>query len=69
MPGSADLKATIDVHLAVLDAVANRHVEAALQASDALIAFVDGMFDDLEDRIDPSLLDVSIEPLTRQRDL
>lgn len=66
MPGSADLKATIDVHLSVLDAVANRHVEAALQASDALIAFVDEMFDDLEAKIDPSLLDVSIEPLCSQ---
>lgn len=66
MPGSADLKATVDVHLAVLDAVANRHVDAALQASDALVAFVDGMFDDLEDRIDPSLLDVSIRPLSGQ---
>ncbi|ODS51499.1 MAG: transcriptional regulator [Agrobacterium sp. SCN 61-19] len=63
MPGSADLKATIDVHLAVLDAVCNRHVEAAMQASDALIAFVDDMFDDLEARVDPSLLDASIPPL------
>ncbi|WP_244491021.1 GntR family transcriptional regulator [Paramesorhizobium deserti] len=64
MPGSADLKSTIDVHLAVLEAVSNRHVEAALQASDALIAFVDDMFDDLEARIDPSLLDASIQPLS-----
>lgn len=63
MPGNADLKATIDVHLAVLDAVCNRHVEAAMQASDALIAFVDDMFDDLEARVDPSLLDASIPPL------
>lgn len=63
MPGNADLKATIDVHLAVLDAVSNRRADAAMQASDALIAFVDDMFDDLEARIDPSLLDASIEPL------
>lgn len=66
MPGSADLKATIDVHLAVLEAVASRHVEAALQASDALIAFVDDMFDHLEAKIDPNLLDITIEPLASQ---
>lgn len=63
MPDSADLKVTIDLHLSVLDAVANGRVAAALQESDALIAFVGTMFDDLEAHIDPSLLDTSIEPL------
>jgi DNA-binding GntR family transcriptional regulator len=63
MPGHSDLNGTFDHHLAVLNAVANRHVERAVAASDALIDFVDGMFDMLENEIDPALLDSSIEPL------
>jgi DNA-binding GntR family transcriptional regulator len=54
------LTKTIDVHLALLDAVANRHVDAAIAASDELIEFVDSMFDVLEREIDPSLLDCSL---------
>ncbi len=61
--GDGSLDGTTDCHIAVLDAVANRHVERAVEASDALIAFVDGMFDRMEARIDPSLLDCSVEPL------
>ena len=57
----ASLLKTIDVHLALLDAVANRHVEAAIAASDELISFVDSMFDVLEREIDPSLLDCSLD--------
>jgi DNA-binding GntR family transcriptional regulator len=56
----SNLHRTIDVHLALLDAVVNRHVEAAITASDELISFVDGMFDVLEREIDPTLLDSSI---------
>jgi DNA-binding FadR family transcriptional regulator len=54
---------TIDSHLAILDAVANRHVTQAMAASDALIDFVDSMFDTMEREVDPSLLDCSLEPL------
>ena len=35
----------------------------AVAASDALIDFVDSMFDEMEREIDPSLLDCSVEPL------
>ena len=63
MPGQADLSGTIDGHLAILDAVANRHVDRAVRASDALIDFMDSMFAGMEADIDPRLLDCSIEPL------
>lgn len=61
--GHTDLDETIDRHLAVLDAVANRHVNRAIAASDALMDFVDTMFVRMESQIDPALLDSSIEPL------
>ncbi len=61
--GSLSLDGTVDHHLAVLNAVANRHVAEAVAASDALIEFVNSMFDVIEKEIDPSLLDCSIEPL------
>ena len=63
LEGGETLRTSIDCHLAVLNAVANRHVNEAMAASDRLIDFVDGMFDQLEREIDPSLLDCSIEPL------
>lgn len=63
MVGQANLDGTIDHHLAVLNAVANRHPDRAVAASDALMDFVDGMFAAMETGIDPSLLDCSIEPL------
>ena len=56
----SNLLRTVDAHLALLDAVANRHVEAAIAASDELISFVDSMFEVLEREIDPSQLDCSI---------
>ncbi len=59
----SNLHRTIDVHLALLDAVVNRHAEAGIKASDELISFVDGMFDVLETEIDPTLLDCSIGEL------
>jgi DNA-binding GntR family transcriptional regulator len=61
--GASSLQTTIDRHLALLEAVANRHIERAIDASDRLIAFVDSMFDSMEREIDPSLLDCSIEPI------
>lgn len=61
--GTDRLDDTTDCHIAVLNAVANRHVERAVEASDALIAFVERMFDTMEARIDPALLDCSVEPL------
>jgi DNA-binding GntR family transcriptional regulator len=57
---ASSLVKTIDVHLALLDAVASRHVEAAIAASDQLVDFVDSMFDVLEREVDPSLLDCSL---------
>jgi DNA-binding GntR family transcriptional regulator len=63
MPGHEDLAGTIDNHLAILNAVANRRVDRAVEASDALIAFMDSMFEAMEAGIDPRLLDCSIEPL------
>jgi DNA-binding GntR family transcriptional regulator len=63
MPGRRNLDGTVDHHLAVLSAVANRHVERAVAASDALMDFVGSMFDRMEVGIDPSFLDSSIEPL------
>ena len=59
----ASLHMTIDCHLAVLNAVANRHIDRAMAASDALIDFVDTMFDVMEREIDPALLDCSLELL------
>ena len=58
--GPPDLHETIDAHVRVLDAVANRHVDQANAASDELIDFVDRMFDVLEREIDPTLLDASL---------
>ena len=60
VPAGTSLLKTIDVHLALIDAVANRHVDAAIAASDELIDFVDSMFDLLEREIDPSMLDCSL---------
>jgi DNA-binding GntR family transcriptional regulator len=65
--GDTGLQTTIDCHLAVLNAVANRHIKEAMAASDALIDFVDRMFDVMEREIDPSLLDCSLEPLIVSR--
>ncbi len=61
----SDLVRTVDAHLALLDAVTHRRVEAALEASDQLIAFVDSMFDVLERDIDPAMLDSSVAGFVR----
>jgi DNA-binding GntR family transcriptional regulator len=63
LKANASLLTTVDCHLAVLNAVANRHVDQAVAASDALIDFVDSMFDVMEREIDPALLDCSLAPL------
>jgi DNA-binding GntR family transcriptional regulator len=63
LPGRGDLTRTIDSHLAILKAIANRRVDRAVTASDALIDYMDQMFEEMESGIDPSLLDCSIEPL------
>lgn len=63
--GRADLSTTVDCHLSVLNAVANRHLDTALSATDTLIGFVDSMFAEMETGIDPQLLDCSIEPIFR----
>ncbi len=63
VPGHTNLNGTIDRHIALLNAVANRRADRAVAASDALMDFVDGMFDTMEIEIDPMLLDCSIERL------
>lgn len=63
LSGHADLTGTIDRHLAILNAVANRRADHAVAASDELIDFMDSMFEEMEFGIDPNLLDCSIEPL------
>ena len=55
-----NLQQSIDCHVALLNAVANRHVDQALVALEDLIGFVDSMFEVLEHEIDPSLLDCSL---------
>lgn len=57
------LDAAIDCHLAILDAVANRHEDRAVNATNELIAFVESMFEAIEREVDPSLLDASLAPL------
>lgn len=55
--GPKGLQATIDHHLDLLEAVLHKDMSEAIQASDRLIAYADGMFDELEAKIDPTLLD------------
>lgn len=63
IPDHTDLGETVDVHLALLAAIAKRDAEKAGAASDALVDYVDRMFDVMETGLDPRLLDCSIEPL------
>jgi DNA-binding GntR family transcriptional regulator len=62
----ADFDPTIDCHLAILDAISNRRIDAAMAASDALTDFVDHMFDAMERELDPALLDCGLESLARK---
>lgn len=54
---------TLDCHLAILDAVADRRVEDAVAASDRLIEFSGSMFAEMERGVDPALLDCNLELL------
>ena len=58
---NAKLQGTVDGHIAVIDAVANGHVDAAIAASDGLMDFVESMFDVLEREVSPTLLDCSLD--------
>jgi DNA-binding GntR family transcriptional regulator len=60
---SVKLQRTVDGHIAVLDAVANASVDAAIAASDDLMDFVESMFDVLEREVAPALLDCSLGSL------
>jgi len=57
--GAKGMLQTIDCHLSLLDAVVARNSSLAAKASDRLIDFADSMFDSLEGRIDPMLLDAA----------
>jgi DNA-binding GntR family transcriptional regulator len=61
--GHTDLQGTLDGHVAVIDAVASGNVQAAINASDRLIDFVEKMFDVLEREVSPAVLDCSLGPL------
>jgi DNA-binding GntR family transcriptional regulator len=54
---SAALQTSIDGHIAVLEGVAEAQVKHAVRATDALMNFVDDMFDKLEAEIAPQFLD------------
>lgn len=60
--GHSNIAETIDSHLSVLEAVAGRDVERAIDSSDALIDFVERMFDVIEREVDPAVLDSTVEP-------
>jgi DNA-binding GntR family transcriptional regulator len=59
---NASPSTTIDCHLAILGAVANKHIEKAMAASDELMDFVDSMFEVLEGEVPPEQFDCSLEP-------
>lgn len=58
-----DLSRTVDAHIAVLDAVAAGRSDAAIDASDRLIDYMEAMFDVLEHEVSPALLDCSLGEL------
>lgn len=57
--GAAGLDTTIECHLRLLEAVVDRDAARAGAASDLIVDFAQSMFDGLEGRIDPRLLDAS----------
>ncbi|GGF34414.1 transcriptional regulator [Aliidongia dinghuensis] len=60
--GTADeVKASIDGHIPILDAVIRQNAEAAKAASDLVIGLAGAMVDRLEQEIDPALLDVGLD--------
>ncbi len=64
LEGPPSLSATIDCHLAVLEAVASRNAKVAIEATDAGMGFVDHMFDVMEREIDSAPLDCIVLPLS-----
>ena len=62
-PQHTNLQSTVDGHIAVIDAVANGHVDAAIAASDGLMDFVESMFSVLEREVAPALLDCSLDAM------
>ena len=64
--GPASLLETIDRHIAILNAVANKHTRLAVEATDQLIGFVDRMFVSMETSINPSLLDCSLASIVAE---
>lgn len=63
LDGLPSLSATFDCHLTVCEAVARRKVTAAIEATGALMCFVDSMFGTTEREINPTLLDFSALPI------
>ena len=55
------LRSTVESHLAMIEAVADRRVEDAVVASDRLMDFMDSMFEVIERDVDPALLDCTLE--------
>lgn len=58
-PSADRLTSSVAVHIDVLKAVASGEVKAAVAASDALMAFVEGMFSLLAHEVPPSMLDAA----------
>ncbi len=55
---------TVECHLAILEAVADKRVRDAVAAADQLVSFSDSMFDVLGRGIDPTLFDCNLEMLS-----
>lgn len=60
----AGLDGSIERHLAIMDAVLRGATKAACAASDALVAFSIAMIRELEEGVDPALLDARFGPAT-----
>src|SRR5882724_4950502 len=58
------LRRTVECHLAILEAVADKRVRDAVAAADQLVSFSDSMFDVLGRGIDPTLFDCNLEMLS-----
>ena len=63
LDGPPSLSASFDCHFTVREAVASPKVTAAIEATGALMCFVDPIFDMREREINPALLDCSALPL------
>ena len=59
--GQAGLDTTIERHLAIMDSILKKDGPAARQASDGLVTFSIELIDELEETIDPQLLDANAE--------